>query len=571
MSVPPDTKLQPRNLPELGDRISAAIGVEPTMRGKIYRYIFESADAGHAFYWVSLMAACGIATLGLAQNSAAVVIGAMLLSPLMGPIVGVGYSLAIGDIYLGVKSALASLLSILVGVAASMALTMLLPFKEATQEILTRTRPNPLDMAIALLVGVIAAVSAARSQTKDMGTVLPGAAIAVSLVPPLCVAGWGLGAGPNWAIFRGGMLLFVTNLAAIIFTSMVFFLLIRAGAMEDIAEEKAFISEHEAGRGYYAWLARQSWANGLRKIGGVGNRILITAAAVLILILPLNSGLKQVKWEVLVSGTVRQGLKQYLGGHPILAQRLNVERRRVGLSLVLVQGKSPVQERIHQLEAYLNGRLAKPVTVDYTEVAEGRDIDSLSASGQGGMAPMSIATLIGRLGAEDYSNLWTLWPVSSGFKLVDIKLLLPTGEGAPGLLVTYLSDDTMPPAALETYQKAASDFLSLPDVRVAARRLPRTWGTVGLCARAAERQDAEFIAQVQRSAVPLPRNGSLRAALLLPPALSAFRTKQAKERASRILQRLASTSPGSDWPQEMSIESETSSKCPELQIRLVLS
>lgn len=558
------------SLRDLGDRFSTALGIEPGIRGKIYRYIFESADAGQAFYWISLLSACGIATLGLAQNSAAVVIGAMLLSPLMGPIVGVGYALGIGDVYLGFKSAIAAVLSIVVALAASMGLTFLLPFKDATAEILARTRPNPLDLLIALLVGVIAAVSAARSQTQDVGTVLPGAAIAVSLVPPLCVAGWGLGAGPNWMVFRGGMLLFVTNFAAIIFTSMVFFLLIRAGAPEDLDEEKAFVARHDAQRPYFAWFVRQRWASGLRAVGGIYNRLFITLLAVLVLVIPLNSGLTQVKWELLVSSTVRQGLRRYIGDRTILSQRLNVARASVGLSLVLVEGDSPVQPKIHELEAYLNGRLAKPVSVSYTEVAKGELAAAVAGPAPGSLAAASFASVLERLRQEDFSPLRALWPNSSGFQLADVTLQVPTGTGDLSLLITYLSDDDLPPSTLDIYGKAAARSLEVPALRVAARRVPRTWGKAELCSRPGAHAEERLAAEVEATQVPLPQGAKLEAVLVCPPAMGGEELRRAEERASLLVAGTARRLSGHHLPEGFVTERLDTVKCPELLVRATL-
>ena len=140
------------------DRFSQALGVPTATRSEVYELLFEESDLKKPFYWLSLLSACGIATLGLAQNSPAVIIGAMLLSPLMIPIVALGLALAIGDVFLGFRSAWACLVSVAASLGVSALVAVLLPFQETTLEILARTRPNPLDLGIALLCGLIAAV-----------------------------------------------------------------------------------------------------------------------------------------------------------------------------------------------------------------------------------------------------------------------------------------------------------------------------------------------------------------------------------------------------------------------------
>ncbi|MEZ4756636.1 MAG: DUF389 domain-containing protein [Flavobacteriales bacterium] len=148
-----------------------------------------------------------IASVGLNVNSAAVVIGAMLISPLMGPIVGVGAGLGVLDLRL-VRRALKNLgFAVSASVVTSTVYFLISPLDEAYSEILARTNPTIWDVLIAAAGGFAGIIAAA---SKDRGNVVPGVAIATALMPPLCTAGFGL-AHANWAYLAGALFLFIIN------------------------------------------------------------------------------------------------------------------------------------------------------------------------------------------------------------------------------------------------------------------------------------------------------------------------------------------------------------------------
>ena len=156
--------------------------------------------------WV-LACAIVIASVGLNLNSTAVVIGAMLISPLMGPIVGAGFALAMFDFKLLRKSLKNLLVSTLVGLLFSSLYFFLTPFKEAQSEILARTAPNIYDVIIAFFGGLVGVIAVTR---VEKGNPIPGVAIATALMPPLCTAGYGLSTG-NFSFFGGALFLYAIN------------------------------------------------------------------------------------------------------------------------------------------------------------------------------------------------------------------------------------------------------------------------------------------------------------------------------------------------------------------------
>ncbi|WP_443750253.1 DUF389 domain-containing protein [Asticcacaulis solisilvae] len=164
-----------------------------------------------AAYLMFIVCACGIATLGLLQSSAAVVIGAMLISPLMGPIVAMGVSLARLDYKRFNSAAITLAVGAIGSILAAMLIVWISPLKDVTPEILSRTRPTLLDLVVAALSGVVGGFV---TVTRKGGTIA-GVAIATALMPPLAVLGYGLATG-SLAIAGGASLLFATNVVAIL-------------------------------------------------------------------------------------------------------------------------------------------------------------------------------------------------------------------------------------------------------------------------------------------------------------------------------------------------------------------
>lgn len=166
-------------------------------------------ELSERYLFMTAMSA-GIAVLGLLLSSPAVVIGAMLLSPLMDPIIGLGFALAIGDYQWLKKSARSLAWGTVMAVGLTALLVFLSPIQTITPEIAARTQPNLFDLLVALFSALAGAYAMIRGRE---GTIV-GVAIATALMPPLAVVGFGL-ATWNWTVFSGALLLYVTNLITI--------------------------------------------------------------------------------------------------------------------------------------------------------------------------------------------------------------------------------------------------------------------------------------------------------------------------------------------------------------------
>ncbi len=153
---------------------------------------------------------CAIAILGLLLSSPAVIIGAMLISPLMGPIMSLGFSLCIVDLKQMKKSLEAIVIGLILSLLISSLIVFVSPLTDPTPEIMARTQPNLFD----LLVAIFSGLAGGYATIKQKGATIVGVAIATALMPPLAVVGYGIATGA-WPIAQGAFFLFMTNLLAI--------------------------------------------------------------------------------------------------------------------------------------------------------------------------------------------------------------------------------------------------------------------------------------------------------------------------------------------------------------------
>jgi uncharacterized hydrophobic protein (TIGR00271 family) len=195
-------------------------------RGEVMLEITRNASPGFDYFLLVVLSG-SIATLGLITDSAAVIIGAMLVAPLMSPIIALGLAMVTGNSQILRKSTSALVRGALLAILLSFLLTQInewLPFislAEIPGEVLARTHPSPIDLVIALAGG--AAASYALTNPK-LSAALPGVAIATALMPPICTVGVSLALG-QWEMAAGALLLFLTNAIAISFISGVVFFL----------------------------------------------------------------------------------------------------------------------------------------------------------------------------------------------------------------------------------------------------------------------------------------------------------------------------------------------------------
>lgn len=297
-----------------------------------------------------------IATLGLLQGSTAVVIGAMLVSPLLGPIMGLGFGLATIDSAL-IRRALVTLGA---GMAAAIALSALLillsPIRDVTQELTNRTQPNLFDLGVAI-VGGIAGVYAIL---RKLSGIMVGVSIATALVPPLCTVGFGLATGRgDYAL--GAALLFLTNTLAITFAATAIARLNRFGP--------SLTPQHTA-----------------LQLAGI---LLVLG----VLSIPLALSLNRLVREAAARTVVRTELGKIVAGHGrIDALNVQLNSGRVGVDgVVLVESyDAGLAARLEQVTAK---RLNRPIDVSLVQIRQ--------EQGRSGEALRSLDDRLSRIEARD--------------------------------------------------------------------------------------------------------------------------------------------------------------------------
>ncbi len=298
------------------------------------RVIGDGAFTGR--YGFMVVMACAIATLGLLLSSPAVIIGAMLISPLMGPIMLFGFSLALLDFAAFRRSAIALVAGVGLALAISFLIVNLSPLTQATPEILARTRPNLFD----LLVAVFSGLAGAYAVINKKGETIVGVAIATALMPPLAVVGYGLASGAP-QIAGGAWFLFMTNLLAIALS---------ATALAAL----------------YGFAARQSRTKNVW-------RVALIVGVFAGLSIPLGISLKKIAYEARVSRATRETLEAGLVGKARLgdlAVRFMEDGVRID-AVALTKAYDPGAES--RLQDALRKAIGQPVSLDLDQVLVDQD------------------------------------------------------------------------------------------------------------------------------------------------------------------------------------------------------
>jgi len=193
---------------------------EPLQLQRLQTELLEESKLGIS-YLILIIGSCAIATLGLLANSTAVIIGAMIIAPLMLPIRGLAFGALKGDIHLFQQGLLAVSVGTLLAAGLAWVLAMMVGLPSYGSEIISRSEPTLIDLGIAVAAGSISGYAKVQPKVSES---LAGTAIAVALMPPVCVIGLGVAQG-NWSLSWGATLLYLTNLLGITLSCMLTFLL----------------------------------------------------------------------------------------------------------------------------------------------------------------------------------------------------------------------------------------------------------------------------------------------------------------------------------------------------------
>lgn len=434
--------------------------IAPRTRPDVYAQVFASTQIGCLSYWLEIFFSAGIATLGLVLNSPAVIIGAMLISPLMGPIMATGLSLAIGDLYLGIKAILNLVFSVAVSIGFSAFLVWLLPFHSATTEIISRTNPNLLDLGVALFSGLAGSVVVSRSGGSggEAATALPGVAIAVALMPPLCVIGFGLGSGRNLTIMSGAGLLFLTNLVAIVASAFLVFLMVGMNSAGVDTEAEALRTKDPLAQ----VLLRSPLASMLKADGHLRWRILMIVVVLASVAVPLRTALLQVADETVARGVVQSELRHLISPDAIVSQQVRVDPDRIVIRLISTQ-RVP-SAKAAELRKSVERRTGRTVDLSVNAVASKSELADLMERIKTPAAPAAELTpeeMQEKLSEVVQPAIAEIWPLEEA-PIRDISV----GMGTDGIV-------------LNVRYEATADLGAIP-VEVILRSLRSRLGTPNL-------------------------------------------------------------------------------------------
>ncbi|MBX7187331.1 MAG: DUF389 domain-containing protein [Vicinamibacteria bacterium] len=430
------------------DGLLRGIGSSPDRRAALLSRMIRRDASESIGYWLQLTVSVGIGTLGLVTGSSAVIIGAMLIAPLMDPIIALALGLAIGSPLLSLRALIRIVLSVGVAVAGSAVITVLLPFHEINAEIAARVSPTLLDLITAVFCALAGLYACIRG-TSDVVTAGAGTAIGISLVPPLCVAGYGIGAGA-WPVASGAGLLFLANIVAIITVGGAVFLALGFNRVDPSATERAELLG-EASAVVRALASR---------FGAVFDRpdahllrFLMPLALFGIVFIPLKAALDEVAWEV----TVRRGVREIVEKETrlVLQTKTRVERRQVDVTLVLLGTSEDAEKTRRRLDSQIRQFSGVIPRLSVSAVTDARGVN---------LAPAAIAppTPPGEI-VEEAQELVTaglalVWPEESSGPLVAVDV----GRRGAGIQVRLLHlGPPLDQAAREAIERSLAGTLTL--------------------------------------------------------------------------------------------------------------
>lgn len=290
----------------------------------VLRQIAEDAGWSGRYAFLILVSAA-ISLLGLLMPSVAVLIGAMLLSPLMMPIIGLGFGIATLDFREIRRAAVALLAGSAIAVLLSIVLVTISPVQTITSEIAGRTQPTLFDLLVALL----SAIAGAYALIRGRGGTVVGVAIAIALMPPLAVVGFGI-ATANWTVFAGSLLLFLTNSVTITLT---------AALVARVYGFGSHLSPHHTG-----------W------------QLILFVAALGVLSWPLGTALRQIAFEAVAQRQVRDTIRAHFAESSRLSQ------------LEIDHGADPIRVRAVMLTPQLDPKADEVLRAE-VQRRLGREVD----------------------------------------------------------------------------------------------------------------------------------------------------------------------------------------------------
>lgn len=519
------------------DWMARFFGLRLSDREAEYAEMIRASYLSEPLFWVQAALGAAICALGLVLNQTAIVIGGALIVPLVRPVIATGLALASGDLFLLVRLVVKLLGFSVLAVVLSAGLGSLLPFAAATAEAVARTRPTILDFLVALCGGMSGA--ALISLRRQVFHYLPGAVIAITLLPALCVMGFGLGDSSIGPVFRGAALQFTANLFAAVLGAGVILSLVGIPKAAQCASVRQWKEAELASPLASAVFGRLGLQRVIGRTGSVRARLIVVSIFLLALLVPLQLAFNQLTAEFRTRQAISQVQAMFSvpDRSAVISSAFALHEESVDVRLQVAANELFGADDIARFEERVSDRVGRRAQLDLVQtladVGNGQAIRRLLAGNAGGPAPPPQRTVseslddAGRTAAAILTDL----PLPDSLRVVTLRAGVGTASASLFDLV-YLADTQLGPDAQSMLVQLLARRTGIEADRLRLRWVPAA-ATVRLT-RAGQlaRGEERVLEDLQRALADYP---GLQATLELPSGLTARAAESGRERVQGAL------------------------------------
>ena len=450
------------------DWMARLFSVRTGDRERGYAEAFRSAKITDPLFWVQTFLAAGITILGLILDQSTIIIGGALVMPIMFPMLSAGLALAAGDIFLVLKLSFKLILFMVLAILLSAILSDILPFATVTAEIASRIRPTVVEFLVALFGGMAGA--AVLSRKNRYLQFLPNAIIAVTLLPPLCVVGFGISHGFRGDIVVGGALLFTANLFANILGAMLVFMLIgmpKAAAYEFVRKLKERELQHPLNHMVFDTL-RLSKIVG--RTGSLRARLIVIGVFLLLIIIPLQSALNQLTGELRARQAIAEIGKMFDQKYrsTIVTTNSLIEEEKIVVKMQVATNSFFTSADIERFEERVFDRTGKPTRLDLvqslSDIGDSETVQDMLSSDRSvekTRKRRQFTDMVSELRSEVQSMLRSM-PIPEQINIVSLNAELTLDTLSTVINFTYIAPEAFSDDAMDMVSTLIAGHLAIP-------------------------------------------------------------------------------------------------------------
>jgi cell volume regulation protein A len=521
----------------LVDWMARFFGLRLEDREAEYAEMIRASYVSEPLFWVQAVLGAAICALGLILGQVAIVIGGALIVPLVRPVIATGLALASGDVYLLAKLVAKLLGFSLVTVALSAVLIDLLPFAVTAAEIVARTRPTILDFLVALCGGMSgAALISLRRRAFDY---LPGAVIAITLLPPLCVMGFGLGSSLGGPVFRGAALQFTANLFAAVLGAGVILVLVGIPKAAQSASVRQWKEEALAAPLARTVFGRLRLQHLIGRTGSVRARIIVVGIFLLALVIPLQFALNQLTSEFRTRQAITraQAMFNVVDRSAVVSSSFTSSDEAVSVRLQVATNELFAAEDIARFEARVSDLAGKRARLDLVQTIADvgnagtiRRLLSTRYETPAEAPAQSVSESLQDVGGAVSTILGAL-PLPDSLRIVTVRGGLGAAA-APALDIVYLAERELSDDARAMLVRLLAAETGVGADRIGLRWVRSSWPVRVSRSGQILRGDAEALDAVRAMLTEYP---ALRVALEVPPGMPQGAAESARQQVRRAI------------------------------------